>query len=107
MRNKKIILTLALVGAVILFSAHAGLCTEQAAQSAPAVHAGMRVIIIKFILTMLGVAAASVIIWLGLTFYNKFFVRGNDSDFNRDDALNTPKSLEDAVTFFIKRNKLR
>ena len=63
--------------------------------------------ILKFIITMAGVLLSSIIIFLGLTIYNKFFVNKNMfADNNSDDVLNTPKTVEEAVTFYIKRNKL-
>ena len=63
--------------------------------------------IIKFGIAMVGVILSSVVIFLGLWVYNKFFVDktlfpNNDPD----DILNTPKTVDDAVNFFIKRNKL-
>ena len=63
--------------------------------------------ILKFIIAMAGVLLSSIIIFLGLTIYNKFFVNKNMfADNNSDDVLNTPKTVEEAVTFYIKRNKL-
>lgn len=63
--------------------------------------------ILKFIIAMAGVMLSSIIIFLGLTIYNKFFVnKSMFADNNADDALNTPKTVEEAVTFYIKRNKL-
>ena len=63
--------------------------------------------ILKFVIAMAGVLLSSIIIFLGLTIYNKFFVNKNMfADNNSDDVLNTPKTVEEAVTFYIKRNKL-
>ena len=63
--------------------------------------------IAKFLIAMGGVALSSIAIFLGLTIYNKFFVDKKLFEPNNpDDALNTPKTVEEAVTLYIKRNKL-
>lgn len=63
--------------------------------------------ILKFVIAMAGVLISSVLIFLGLTIYNKFFVnKSMFADNNSDDALNTPKTVDEAVNFYIKRNKL-
>ena len=50
---------------------------------------------------------SSFVIFAGLWIYNKFFVdKSLFPNNNKDDVLNTPKTVEEAVTFFIKRNKL-
>ena len=63
--------------------------------------------IIKFLIAMGGVALSSIVIFLGLTIYNKFFVdKSLFPNNDPDDVLNTPKTVDEAVTLFIKRNKL-
>lgn len=62
---------------------------------------------IKFIFAMGGVALSSFIIFAGLTIYNKFFVERKNVKFDKEDSLSTPNNIDDAVTFFIKKNKLR
>lgn len=63
--------------------------------------------IVKFLIAMGGVALSSIVIFLGLTIYNKFFVDKKLFEPNNpDDALNTPETVEEAVTLYIKRNKL-
>ena len=62
---------------------------------------------IKFILAMGGVVVSTFIIFVGLSVYNKFFVERKNLKFNKDDSLSTPSSVDDAVIFFIKKNKLR
>ena len=51
---------------------------------------------------MVGVIVASVVIWLGLAVYNKILAGKNISSFD-DDVLKTPKTIDDAVKFFIKK----
>lgn len=60
---------------------------------------------LKFLYAMGGVALSSFIIFAGLTIYNKLFVR--KANINDDDDLSTPDNIDDAVAFFIKKNKLR
>ncbi len=60
---------------------------------------------IKFLMAMGGVALSSVIIFAGLTLYNKLFKR--PSYFKNEDSLSTPDNIDDAVVFFIKKNKLK
>ncbi len=107
---------LVLLGLIILLSAQAGICTEDIAQHIPAVAdsiptkpaTGISITASKFVVTMLGVILSSVIIWAGLSLYNKFFVKNNLRNASMpEDNLNTPKTIEEAVTLFIKRNKLK
>ncbi|MBE7709347.1 MAG: hypothetical protein E7Z93_02745 [Cyanobacteria bacterium SIG32] len=62
---------------------------------------------IKFIMAMGGVVISTFVIFLGLTIYNKLFVERKNIKFNQDDSLTTPNTVEDAVIFFVKKNKLR
>ena len=62
---------------------------------------------IKFLVAMGGVAASSLLIYFGLTLYNKLFVNKDGRTFSKDDTLATPDNTDDAVAFFIKKNKLR
>lgn len=113
-KNNFLYITLILAG-VIFFSANTGLCVEDIAQHVPAAAAqvqaktgGVQLTISKFIVTMMGVLISSIVIWGGLSVYNKLFVSNKKVELSpEDDILNTPKTVEDAVTFFIKRNRLK
>lgn len=104
-----------ILGLVIILSAQAGFCTEEIAQHIPAAAdipqkqaAPITLTLSKFVVTMIGVVLSSVVIWAGLSIYNRFFVKnGTLRGSENDDILNTPKTIEDAVTFFIKKNKLK
>ena len=105
-----------LLGLIILLSSQAGICAEEIAQHVPAVAdtipakepTGITITATKFIVTMLGVVLSSIVIWAGLSVYNKFFVKGSSRNGAMpEDNLNTPKTIEEAVTFFIKKNKLK
>lgn len=69
-------------------------------------HISIKQTVLKFLYAMGGVAVSSVAIFAGLSLYNKYFA-GRKANFNREDSLSTPQTSEDAVTFFIKKNKLR
>ena len=68
----------------------------------------MKVVITKFGLAMGGVIAFSLILYIGLSLYNKFFVGEQIKDFNlRKDSLRTPADKDEAVMMFIAKNRLR
>ncbi len=115
MKNKKLILIgLLVLVSLIILSVNAGFCVDAVAQHTPAIPAGtpaktdvIHNVIVKFAITMIGVILSSVVIWLGLLIYNKFFVKSSIRRISlEDDVLRTPKTIEEAVTFFIKKNKL-
>lgn len=53
-----------------------------------------------------GVALSSIIIYVGLTLYNKFFVTPKYPHSPEEEILKTPKTKEEAINFFINKNKL-
>ena len=68
----------------------------------------MKVVITKFGLAMTGVVAFSLILYIVLALYNKFFVGEQIKDFNlRKDSLRTPSDKDEAVMMFIAKNRLR
>ncbi len=84
---------------LIFLTANAGLCEQTR-------NAVMHNAIIKFSLAMGGVVLSSLIIFIGLTIYNKFFFKENTTHPYEQEILKTPKSTEDAIKFFINKNKL-
>ncbi len=82
----------------MILTANAGLCEQTRS-------AGMSMAITKFVLAMGGVLLSSVIIYVGLTVYNKFFVKSRSHSLE-EEILKTPKTVDDAVRFFIHKNKL-
>lgn len=112
--NKKIIKTLTIIvfaAAILIIAAQNGFCTEDLANQIPNLQEqtadNKHDTIVKFLIAMGGVMLSSFVIYLGLTIYNKFFVDKSLFPNNGpDDVLNTPKTVDEAVTFFIKRNKL-
>ncbi len=115
MKNKKLIFAgLLVLTVMVVISANAGICVDSVAQHTPALPAGTPVkndafqdTLVKFAITMAGVVLSCVLIWGGLTIYNRFFVKTSTRRISPDDdILKTPKTIEEAVTFFIKKNKL-
>lgn len=100
------------VAAITIIAAQNGFCNSEAVNQIPAIaeqtpDAAKHEAIIKFAIAMAGVMLSSFVIFVGLWIYNKFFVdKSLFPNNDKDDILNTPKTVDEAVTFFIKRNKL-
>ena len=82
--------------------------TANTAFARPAFNPAIKSIITKYGLTMFGIAAFSILLFIGLSLYNRFFVvpRIKDANLN-EDSLRTPADKEDAILSFITRNRLR
>lgn len=91
---------------MVLIFANSGFCTGDIAQHVPAPQISMHKAVIKFLKAMGGVALSSFIIYTGLTVYNKFFVASRLDGNSEDDILKTPRSTDEALDFFIKKNKI-
>ncbi len=98
--------------AITIIAAQNGFCNSEAVNQIPAIaeqtpDVAKHDAIIKFAIAMAGVMLSSFVIFVGLWIYNKFFVDKSLFPYNdKDDVLNTPKTVDEAVIFFIKRNKL-
>jgi hypothetical protein len=80
----------------VLLTANAGYCLPLHVKNT----------IIKFSFAMGGVVLSSLLIFVGLTVYNKF--RGMTGDLTpEEEVLKTPKTKESAIQFFIRKNRLR
>lgn len=97
---------------LIGLSINSGLCVDALAQHTPELaepvnNLSLKYTVFKFLKVMAGVVLSSVIIFTGLTLYNKFFVKKISLKNNgADDVLATPKTIDNAIAFFIKRNKM-
>ncbi len=94
MKNKLLLITLFL-------TTNAGFC-ETTARNA-VVHSAL----IKFGLAMGGVALSSFVIFAGLTIYNKIFVKQDKFQRLDEDLTKTPKTTEEAIKLFIRKNRLK
>lgn len=84
---------------LIFLTANTGFCEETRS-------AVMHTAIIKFGIVMGGVALSSIIIFVGLTIYNKIFFSNKHPVSPEEEILKTPKTKEEAIKFFINKNKL-
>ncbi len=65
-------------------------------------------LIAKFSVVMIGLFMFSIITYIGLSIYNKFFVDEKLKDFNlRQNSLDTPKDKDEAILLFISKNRLK
>lgn len=70
--------------------------------------AEFNVIFAKFGIAMLGVALFSILIYVGLSLYNTFFVAKYIKDKElRSKSLNSPRDKDEAIANFIMRNRLK
>lgn len=63
--------------------------------------------VLKFAYAMAGVVISSLVIYFGLTLYNKFKENIEPELSPEEEILRTPKTKESAIRFYIKKNKLR
>lgn len=99
-KRKKLKNKIFLLLITLILATNAGFCTQT---RTVAVHDLM----IKFIIAMVGVMLASVVIWAGLAVYEKILTRSKNTSITEDEALKTPKTIDEAVKFFISKNRLR
>lgn len=83
----------------LILTTNAGFCEQTR-------NVAVQELMIKFIIAMVGVMLASVVIWLGLALYNKILMRKIVVT-TEDEILKTPKTVEEAVKFFISKNRLK
>ena len=83
----------------------AGAATKVASKKAE--FAALQTLVSKFSISMLGIAAFSVVIFLGLTFYNRFFVSRKINNYTlKENSLKSPETVSEALYMFIEKNKL-
>ena len=81
----------------ILFAENAGYSMPASAHS----------VIVKFSLAMGGVLISTLVIFLGLTIYNKIREKYLSELTTEEEVLKTPKTRDDAIKFFIRKNKIQ
>jgi len=64
-------------------------------------------VIIKFSLAMGGVLLSTLIIYIGLTIYNKIREKYLNELTPEEEVLKTPKTRDEAIKFFIRKNKIQ
>ena len=63
-------------------------------------------VVVKFSYAMGGVLVSSLLIFLALSIYNKLKTN-NIGETSEEEILKTPKTKDDAINFFIRKNRLR
>ena len=82
----------------LCFSANAAYCEQLT----------LKTTITKFGLAMFGVLFFSILLYVGLTLYNKLFVAPYVKDVElRDYSLHSPKDKEEAIMMYISKNRLK
>jgi len=83
------------------------LCTANFAY-AISIPAGIKQSASKILLAMLGIVLCSILLYVGLSLYNRFFVAEQIKNYklNRD-SLRTPKDKDEAILTFITKNRLK
>ena len=61
----------------------------------------------KFLYAMCGVVIYSIAIYWGLILYSRYVPKKVPFKFDKENSLSTPQTTDEAITFFIKKNKLR
>ena len=87
---------------MFIFISTTSVCAGESVLSAE-----METIVSKFTLSMLGICVFSVIIYLGLTIYNRLFVSSQIRNYKiKPYSLRTPSDTEEAIYMFIEKNRL-
>ena len=87
------------------------LCTTEfayAIEQSPETKLAIKTMVTKFSLAMIGVVVFSIVISLGLSLYNRFFVSSQIKDYKLSkDSLRSPNDKDEAVMMFITKNRLK
>ena len=92
MKNKFILTTLS-----FLLTAQAGFCFPPSVKD----------VVIKFSYVMGGVIVSSLVIFVCLTVYNKIRNTKNIELSPEEEVLRTPKTVDEAIKFYIRKNRLK
>lgn len=121
MKNNKIIIHSILVTGILILSVKSGWCisgdsVDAIQQGVSALPADMTMktgttalsILKKFAITMGSVLVSLIVIWFGLNILKKFKL--NNRSHSKDlynDGLSSPKTVDEAIAFFINKNRLK
>lgn len=84
------------------------LATANTVYAKPTVTAAIKTVAVKYSLAMFGIIFFTVLIFVGLSVYNKFFVSPEIKDYNLNkDSLRSPTDKDDAILTFIAKNRLK
>lgn len=83
-------------------------CTTNFAYAKNPNIAAIKTIAVKFSLAMIGVVLFSILICVGLSLYNRFFVAAQIKDFKLSkESMRSPRDEDDAIMMFITKNRLK
>lgn len=83
------------------------LCTTNLAFAAPSTGSGLKSGLVRLTLAMLGVGAFSIIITIGLSLYNRFFVPNDIKNYKLSkNSLRSPSDKDEAIIMYLTKNKL-
>ena len=77
--------------------------TANAGYTMPAAAKG---VLIKFSVAMTGVVVSTLLIYVGLTVYNKIRSKFCDNISPEEEVLKHPKTKDEAIKFYIRKNKI-
>lgn len=102
MNNFKKILILLFVCIAV---SQTGFCDTAQSSASTAGQTELVVMMLKFGKVMFGVLLASAVIYVILLIWNAILKRSNQPEI-KDVSLKTPQNTDDAIMFFIKKNRL-
>lgn len=84
------------------------LCAANFAFAADSNYAILKAGIIKYSTVLFAIVITSVVLTVGLSIYNRFFVRSQENNYklNRD-SLKSPETKDEAVLMYISKNRLK
>lgn len=101
MKNKKFHIFLVATLVVLL-------CTTNLAFAQPAGLAALKTGVVKIFLAMLGVGVFTIVISIGLSLYNRFFVPDEVKNYNLSkNSLRSPSDKDEAIIMYLTKNKLK
>ena len=84
------------------------LCTADVAFADNSANLMLKSVISKYSIVLLAIVVFSVVLYAGLSLYNKFFVSAKIKDYKlKQDSLRTPSDKDDAILNFITKNRLK
>lgn len=110
LQNRKLLIITVICLTVILIQA--GRCAAAVDVAAPALPEvrllSSTEVLVKFAVVMCGVILSLLVIWFGLSLYKKCTAKTFKIGKNLyNDGLSSPKTIDEALVFFINKNRLK
>lgn len=115
LKNKKVIIFSILFIGLLILSVHAGWCVDGTSPQTTALSAdipmktdSLKNVLGKFSITMGGVLISLLIIWAVLSLVKEFGTKKTVINSKKlYDEPQTPKTVDEAIVFFIRKNRLK